>query len=238
MFNQERYYLIEDSVNKIKGLELVLKEKDLSLISGSKPWTIKEVLAHLAGIQHEINNGIRNGEDIPEGSSEYFEVINKERENLSLKELFHEIDIEYTFYLEVLKDNQDWSVEFPTFGGRKVAVAQVLATRIIDLYVHLLDILWTIDELESYKQNINALKYCASKIMKGLAQFPDTEQKILIEIEEETVFGTRNTDDSIKTDYLNFVLHAFGRSHMVDLNKVTIEGDFAKEVWKNISRKL
>ena len=97
MFNQERYSLIEDSVNKIKGLELVLKEKDLSLISGSKPWTIKEVLTHLAGIQHEINNGIRNGEDIPEGSSEYFEVINKERENLSLKELFHEIDIEYTF---------------------------------------------------------------------------------------------------------------------------------------------
>jgi hypothetical protein len=74
--------------------------------------------------------------------------------------------------------------------------------------------------------------------MKGLAQFPDTEQKILIEIEEETVFGTRNTDDSIKTNYLNFVLHAFGRNHMVDLNKVTIEGDFAKEVWKNISRKL
>ena len=47
-----------------------------------------------------------------------------------------------------------------------------------------------------------------------------------------------NTDESIKTDYLNFVLHASGRSHMVDLNKVTIEGDFAKEVWGNISRKL
>ena len=117
MFNQERYTLIEDSVNKIRGLELVLKEKDLSLISGSKPWTIKEVLSHLAGLQYEINNGIRNGEDIPEGSSEYFEVINEERKDLSLEELFHEIDIEYSFYLETLKEHQDWSVEFPTFGG-------------------------------------------------------------------------------------------------------------------------
>ena len=238
MFNQERYSLIEDSINKIKGLELVLKEKDLSLISGSKPWTIKEVLSHLAGLQHEINNGIRNGEDIPEVSSQYFEVINKERENLSLKELFLEIDIEYTFYLEGLKDNQDWSVEVPTFGGKKVAIAQMLAARIIDLYIHLLDILWTIDELKFYKQNINALKYCSSKMMKGLAQFSVTEQKILIELDEETFFGAGSTDNTIKTNYLNFLLHASGRNHMVDLNKVTIEGDFAKEVWGNISRKL
>jgi len=238
MINEERYSLIEDSINKIKGLELVLKEKDLSLISGSKPWTIKEVLTHLSGLQHEINNGIRNGKNIPEGSSEYFEVINKERENLSLKEIFQEIDIEYTFYLEVLKDNQDWSVEVPTFGGRKVAVAQMLAARIIDLYVHLLDILWAIDELESYKQNISTLKYCASKMMKGLAQSPDIEQKILIELDEETVFGTDNTDNTIKTNYLNFVLHASGRNHMVDFNKVTTEGDLSKEVWGNISRKL
>ena len=238
MFNQERYSLIEDSVNKIRGLELVLKEKDLSLISGSKPWTIKEVLSHLAGLQYEINKGIRNGEDIPEGSSEYFEVINEERKDLSLEELFHEIDIEYSFYLETLKEHPDWSVEFPTFGGRKVAVAQMLAARIVDAYVHLLDILWAIDELESYKQNINALKYCGSKMLKGLAHFPEIDQQISIELDKEIVFGTSNTDESIKTDYLNFVLHASGRSHMVDLNKVVIKGDFAKEVWGNISRKL
>ncbi|RZP26043.1 MAG: hypothetical protein EVA28_00150 [Candidatus Actinomarinales bacterium] len=238
MFNQDRYSLIEDSVNKIKGLELVLKEKDLSLISGSKPWTIKEVLSHLAGLQYEINNGIRNGEDIPEGSSEYFEVINEARRNLSLEELFHEIDIEYSFYLETLENHQDWSMEFPTFGGRKIAVAQMVAARIIDVYVHLLDILWAIDELESYRQNINALKYCGSKMLKGLAQFPEADQKILIELDKEIVFGSNTTDDSIKTDYLNFVLHASGRNHMVDLNKVTIEGNFAKEVWRNISRKL
>lgn len=238
MFNQDRYSLIEDSVNKIKGLELVLKEKDLSLISGSKPWTIKEVLSHLAGLQYEINNGIRNGEDIPEGSSEYFEVINEARRNLSLEELFHEIDIEYSFYLETLENHQDWSMEFPTFGGRKIAVAQMVAARIIDVYVHLLDILWAIDELESYRQNINALKYCGSKMLKGLAQFPEADQKILIELDKEIVFGSNTTDDSIKTDYLNFVLHASGRNHMVDLNKVTIEGNFAKEVWKDISRKL
>ena len=238
MFNQDRYSLIEDSVNKIKGLELVLKEKDLLLISGSKPWTIKEVLSHLAGLQYEINNGIRNGEDIPEGSSEYFEVINEARRNLSLEELFHEIDIEYSFYLETLENHQDWSMEFPTFGGRKIAVAQMVAARIIDVYVHLLDILWAIDELESYRQNINALKYCGSKMLKGLAQFPEADQKILIELDKEIVFGSNTTDDSIKTDYLNFVLHASGRNHMVDLNKVTIEGNFAKEVWRNISRKL
>ena len=238
MFNQDRYSLIEDSVNKIKGLELVLKEKDLSLISGSKPWTIKEVLSHLSGLQYEINNGIRNGEDIPEGSSEYFEVINEARRNLSLEELFHEIDIEYSFYLETLENHQDWSMEFPTFGGRKIAVAQMVAARIIDVYVHLLDILWAIDELESYRQNINALKYCGSKMLKGLAQFPEADQKILIELDKEIVFGSNTTDDSIKTDYLNFVLHASGRNHMVDLNKVTIEGNFAKEVWRNISRKL
>tara|TARA_B110000014_G_scaffold260571_1_gene250593 strand:- start:479 stop:1195 length:717 start_codon:yes stop_codon:yes gene_type:complete len=238
MFNQDRYSLIEDSVNKIKGLELVLKEKDLSLISGSKPWTIKEVLSHLAGLQYEINNGIRNGEDIPEGSSEYFEVINEARRNLSLEELFHEIDIEYSFYLETLENHQDWSMEFPTFGGRKIAVAQMVAARIIDVYVHLLDILWAIDELESYRQNINALKYCGSKMLKGLAQFPEADQKILIELDKEIVFGSNTTGDSIKTDYLNFVLHASGRNHMVDLNKVTIEGNFAKEVWRNISRKL
>ena len=238
MFNQDRYSLIEDSVNKIKGLELVLKEKDLSLISGSKPWTIKEVLSHLAGLQYEINNGIRNGEDIPEGSSEYFEVINEARRNLSLEELFHEIDIEYSFYLETLENHQDWSMEFPTFGGRKIAVAQMVAARIIDVYVHLLDILWAIDELESYRQNINAIKYCGSKMLKGLAQFPEADQKILIELDKEIVFGSNTTGDSIKTDYLNFVLHASGRNHMVDLNKVTIEGNFAKEVWRNISRKL
>ena len=238
MFNQERYSLIEDSVNKIRGLELVLKEKDLSLISGSKPWTIKEVLSHLAGLQYEINNGIRSGEDVPEGSSEYFEVINEERKDLSLEELFHEIDIEYSFYLETLENHQDWSMEFPTFGGRKIAVAQMVAARIIDVYVHLLDILWAIDELESYRQNINALKYCGSKMLKGLAQFPEADQKILIELDKEIVFGSNTTDDSIKTDYLNFVLHASGRNHMVDLNKVTIEGNFAKEVWRKISRKL
>ena len=238
MFNQDRYSLIEDSVNKIKGLELVLKEKDLSLISGSKPWTIKEVLSHLAGLQYEINNGIRNGENIPEGSSEYFEVINEERRNLSLEELFHEIDIEYNFYLDTLENHQDWSMELPTFGGRKVAVAQMVAARIIDVYVHLLDILWAIDELASYRQNINVLKYCSSKMLKGLVQFPEADQKILVELDKEIVFGSNTTDNSIKTDYLNFVLHTSGRNHMVDLNKVTIEGNFAKEVWRNISRKL
>ena len=57
-------------------------------------------------------------------------------------------------------------------------------------------------------------------------------------IHYDNYFGSNTTDNSIKTDYLNFVLHTSGRNHMVDLNKVTIEGNFAKEVWRNISRKL
>ena len=85
MFNQDRYSLIEDSVNKIKGLELVLKEKDLLLISGSKPWTIKELLSHLGGLQCETNNGIKNGKELPEASKEYFEIINKERSSFSCR---------------------------------------------------------------------------------------------------------------------------------------------------------
>ena len=76
MFKLERYSQIEDSVSKIKGLELVLKEKDLTLISGSKPWTIKELLSHLGGLQCETNKGIKNGKELPEASNEYFEIIN------------------------------------------------------------------------------------------------------------------------------------------------------------------
>ena len=238
MFKLERYSQIEDSVSKIKGLELVLKEKDLTLISGSKPWTIKELLSHLGGLQREMNNGIKNGKELPEASNEYFEKINKESSSFSLKELFNEIEIEYNFYLSFLQNSDDWSLEFPTFGGRKVAIAQMVSSMILEVYIHLLDILWAIEELESYKQNRDTLRYCASKMLRALSQYPDVEQKISIEAEGETIFGSTNSSELIKTDYLNLVLHATGRNHMVDLNKVTIEGNFAKEVWRDISRKL
>ena len=32
----------------------------------------------------------------------------------------------------------------PTFGGRKVAIAQMVSSMILEVYIHLLDILWAI----------------------------------------------------------------------------------------------